>query len=1762
MDGEQWALLHPVVGAGSLGLICLLSLPALGQLWTKARLARRNRGAHGSGGYEAISPVFESRDGQATEESEAAFSDRWPRLGAWISLFLGLAASVAAAVLLTIHTGSSPPASETTPWLLTFDNWADVPAWALAAIQCASIPTKLQYDRRFLLATVGFWSSVILLGSLGFRYGYDVVYVLSGRNHESADRRNTALGAAACWLVQILAALAAALSFASFPHRPDVYYDGNLVDQQHASSLLTRFGFNWNRVVFDIANERKLELQDLPNLDGDTRSSCVSAHYVGRGGGVGGKKGRLWWQLIMACKWPLFLQWVLTFVRSVLALFPQFVLYQFLEGLDNHQGGNKAANPRLWGWVIGLGASLMLQVWVNSVQRWLTFSRLEAPLSSLVQSLIFQKALRLDEAAETGQKTADNSDQHKQSGNDKKDGKKTAGKTDDKDAAQTKREGDVRQSVVNHMKLDSNRMMVFCTYNYWFPLALFKLILAGTALARLLGWKALLSGLGCALLVYPISHVMSRKYAVIQFGLMKYRDAKAHVLTEALQGMRQIKYSALEQLYERKILESRNEELKQFWRVAKWMCSLSLIINMGPILLSCVSLSIYTITTPTHVRASVIFASLGLFDQLDEAIGYLPIIQVYLMEAWTSCVRVEKYLNQPDKAPVAVPGDSIVFENATVRWPRVEDLDVKANGEQTTTPSREVSTDVAPAAASETHGDGDNNAVPPADQETRSILRDINLAFPNGELSLVTGKTGSGKSLLLAAILGEVKLVSGSVKVPEAPSASVIDNANIGDENWIMPSLTAFVSQTPWIESGTLKENILFGLPFREARYQHVLQACDLEKDVELLIDGDETEVGPKGVTLSGGQRWRVALARALYSRAGILLFDDVLSAVDAHVGRIIVDQALTGEQLAQGRTRILATHHPEQCLAHAAYLVKLDNGRMKAAERLTHGPDGEPVASSSSSSSSSSGGAAAQAPADRDSNEPQASDGGGLPTNVDASKRTARKMNEEEERQTGRVKSHVYREYIKASNSYFLWVAVILLLILGRLLGVATTWSLKELSGSYPGDTTANGYHFVTQMAEPEWGWQVPTKHPTPPILRPTASQPTDNDDAKYRRSIIFWLCAYVIFDFSNLLLAISQQLLIMFTGLRASRALFARMTHSILHAPLRWADTVPTGRILNRFTSDTFTQGKLAFFLSLSLPSSVSLCLCDAVLTSNCFSSISVSPYIMIFGVTLLFFYGRIASVYIAAAREAKRINSVAHSPVYDQFSSVLTGLSTIRAFHRTGFYMNRMFGLIDNATKANWALQLLARWMNFRMGMFGAVFVTTVAVCIVFGNVEASLAGFGLVFALRYTSALSRLLANVTSIELGFNAAERILEYIEIDTESEGGQDAPAAWPSKGHIEVENLTVKYAADLPPVLKELNFEVRPGERIGVVGRTGAGKSTLAAVFFRLLEPQQGSVRIDGIDIATLKLDQLRSRLAIIPQDPFLFSGTLRSNLDLDGSIDDYDLHSVLERVHLVESQAGGEVAQPPTHDAAIAHTAASAEEVLLLEATGAEPLVADDNTTAADGTAVVASDSATEVGSSIPEEAASSGSTNGNANDDINNFTNLEMPISTGGGNLSQGQRQLVCLARSLLARPKIVVLDEATSAVDRGTDSAIQESLRREFAAGGCTVLVIAHRLSTVADFDRLLVLREGRVAEMGTPRELMERGMALDEQRAAEATTTGGSTEGDAEADADGRSQSTSESPDSGPTGDAGAFWELVKKSAEKDKLMEMVFGKED
>lgn len=877
-----------------------------------------------------------------------------------------------------------------------------IPVQGFIFFQSIFLPRRGDYGAKYRLANFALVCSVLTLASLVYRSKFG--YVL--RASEPAR-----LAQGVCWLLQAIAAVAAFFAFGFFPRRPDVYFKGTLVDQQHTVSLLSKISFSWNSFVFDISKQRQLEMEDLPKLDYLTRSRNLHEMFTARDG-----SGRLWWRLLKFHWVELAQQWLLVLVSAVLALIPNYMMYNLLGRLEQPSTPDSSIAETL-AWALALCLSLSLDNIVGSLLSWWTNSRLVIPLGAVLQTLVFDKAMKEHETAMPPPRPQEQDDQ-------KTDSKDKSDKNDKGDAAPKvqgkEKKDEVRQSVINHMKLDSGRVTMFCSFNYYLPLAVVKLVLAGGFLVTILGWKAVVAGLGSAALVIPLNTWMSKKYAKIQFGLMRYRDGKAHLLTEALQGMRQIKYSALEQHWEDKILKSRNEELAQYWKASLFMCGVMLIMNLGPLLLACVSQSVYAWEQGGNIKASVIFASLGLFDQLDEATALLPILQVYMMEAWTSCVRLEKYFSQPDKAPVAVSGETIVFDNATVAWPKKEDPDAA-----------------------------------PEPTEERSMLRDVSLSFPEGKFSIVAGKTGSGKSLLLAAILGEVKLLSGTVKTPTPPLEEELDEAKpIPRDEWLIPSLTAFVSQTPWIETGTVRENITFGLPFVESRYQDVLRACSLEKDVELLIDGDETEVGPKGVTLSGGQRWRVALARALYSRAGIVILDDVLSAVDAHVGRCIVDLALTGE-LAEGRTRILATHHAELCMPKASYLVRLQDGRVESAEAIT--PTDTTIASSSGSKRSSIHDVS-ETQTMIDAQESQISSEETTIAGIEQPNGGKKKSSKEDEekRETGRVKWKVYMTYLRASKAPILWLFVVFFIVSGGLASIGRVWSFKKLTdGSSAGEAS-----------------------------------------------------------------------------------------------------------------------------------------------------------------------------------------------------------------------------------------------------------------------------------------------------------------------------------------------------------------------------------------------------------------------------------------------------------------------------------------------------------------------------------------------------------------------------------------------------------------------------------------------------------------------------------------------------------------------------------
>ncbi|KAI9931721.1 hypothetical protein ASPWEDRAFT_150886 [Aspergillus wentii DTO 134E9] len=1096
------------------------------------------------------------------------------------------------------------------------------------------------------------------------------------------------------------------------------------------------------------------------------------------------------------------------------------------------------------------------------------------------------------------------------------------------------------RSVINLATVDARRIADFASFGYRLPSSVLKLSVACALLIRLIGWRSLACGLGSFLLLMPVNMFVARRYSRAQKILMSHRDQKMAVVTEILRGIRQVKLSAMEGEYQSRILAARQVELRALWRSFLYNISLSCLWIFGPLLLSTVSLGAYSILHG-DLSASVAFTAMSIFGSLEMTLSILPEMISSGLEAKISCERIEAYLTTtPERQVVALPDEKISLQNATISW--------ASNPEQ------------------------------PSNQQ-RFVLRNLNLTFSYKGLSIISGKTGSGKSLLLASLLGECDLLSGAVTSPSRPQSPP-------GQSWIVDGAIAYVAQIPWIENATVKDNILFGLPYNAARYQQTLFACALEKDLEMLEDKDLTEIGADGVNLSGGQRWRVSLARALYSRAGVLILDDIFSALDTHTGEHVYRHALVGP-LGAGRTRILATHHASLCLGHADYSVVLENGGVGYAGPVDNGEKREemPCPDEFVGFGQQPSGAVSS-----------------TQTSVDQTSSSRKAFTQEETRGKGSIKLSMWAAYFRMGGRVPWWVLVISGYLSYVLFYFGRAWWVNVWTKS------------TSTHLEPERHLNI-VSHSIDNVM--TVSQAD--------HPISFYLEVYIALSIATFIFGATKYYLLLCGTVEASKNLFDQLTYTVLRAPLRWLDTVPLGRILNRFTMDFhLIDSRLA--VNLGNVTDELLQVLGITL-----SGILVSPLLAVFSLILLLLCLQISSTYLAGAREIKRLESVARSPISDQFETCLTGLTTIRAFGRVGAYLDLIHVKVDRHARAWSNLWLFNRWLGFRISVVGVAFSTATAALVMYTpGVTASLAGFALSFSLQYSNAISMSLKQYANTEMNMNSTERAIEYSRIETEDQGGLRPPAAWPTSGRLEIEDLAVSYASDLPPVLDGLTFSA-VNERVGVVGRTGAGKSTLSLALFRFLEARRGSIHIDGIDISKINLHDLRSRLAIIPQDPVLFSGTIRSNLDPFSQHTDAEVLDALERVHLINSD---------------------------------EACFSTD----------------TEPGHTQPP----------------NIFTSLTSTISEGGLNLSQGQRQLLCLARAILSQPKIMVLDETTSAVDMDTDKLIQRSIREELPHVS-TLLVIAHRLSTIADFDKILVLDAGRGVEFGTPRDLMEQGGAFRE-----------------------------------------------------------------
>ncbi|KAG0279202.1 hypothetical protein BGZ95_001991 [Linnemannia exigua] len=1154
-------------------------------------------------------------------------------------------------------------------------------------------------------------------------------------------------------------------------------------------------------------------------------------------------------------------------------------------------------------------------------------------------------------------------------------------------------------SITSHMSVDADYWLeggIFLTTWVAVPLEIF---LGLVLLHRLLGWSAWV-GFLTMLTITPLQVWRARIFEKLQRQKTNFIDERIRLTTEVLSAIKIVKLYAWEDAFLKRILDVRNMELGVLRHMGVLYAVMSIVFNSLTLIICLVTLSVYAKWggpefTPGTLTPQIVFVSMTLFALLKVPIASMTETATATVTLTVGTSRIQAFLLQEENNPDAIVRQdisgssaeepSVVIQEATFSWLKESNSTNKSDigeGED------------ADETQTLLQGSQDGESV----DIQRPTLQRINLSVKSGSLVAIVGRVGQGKSSLLSALIGEMYKFHGHAKT-------------IGR--------IAYVPQQSWILNATLRDNILFGLEYDQERYSRIIAASGLGPDLTILPAGDQTEIGERGINLSGGQRQRVALARAAYNDADIYLLDDPLSAVDAHVDQHLWRELIGPQGLLRNKTRLLVTHgihHLQEvdqiillkdgCVAETGHFEDLMASGQTFCQLIceyaaTHRSQGGSSASSGAESDkaktqsqrtidSSTGVDAASAAAKH-------GDVGTKDTKKDMKKNKRASIINAENILDGGLSASIFLRYLRAIT-YKYAMLIMLFQVLMQVCYVGTSLWLKYWIG-----------------------------------------QNEDSDPAA-RPSLGLFLSV-----FSGLTLVYVLMGIVLFwvafgvARIHASEYLHRIFMRRIMRLPPAFFDTTPLGRIINRVSSDFASiDDRIPWKLFEAIGHAVSLVASLMVVAFTTPLFLVASPFIALI-------YYCVQKHYLRASQAVKRICRATQSPIYQHFQETLAGVSTIRAMDLQDRFITASAGRSDLYSNSFIAMAYCIRWMEILVQMVNVVI--TLLACLWFvllpqGSVNSATAGLALSFAMSNSQSLIWFARTYSDLYVHLIAVERVQEYAELKTEaplstapdSEAGRALDRHWPQDGRIEFVDYSTRYREGMDLVLKGISFTVEGGQKVGIVGRTGAGKSSLTLALFRMIEAANsewakassntsnpevgeqgeedqvdgGKIVIDQIDISTLGLADLRKNLAIIPQEPVLFAGTVRENIDPFGELEDAVLWEALERSYLksvISTLPGG-----------------------------------------------------------------------------------LNFEVAQNGENFSVGQRSLICLARALLRKTKILVLDEATSAVDIETDELIQKTIRSEFKDR--TILTIAHRIKTVMDSDKILVLDHGRVVEFDEPKVLLQ------------------------------------------------------------------------
>ena len=1114
-------------------------------------------------------------------------------------------------------------------------------------------------------------------------------------------------------------------------------------------------------------------------------------------------------------------------------------------------------------------------------------------------------------------------------------------------------------AVMNLVSVDVNKLSEMAAYMHFiFPQQPLTLILGMIYIVLLLGWSAVV-GLFLLVVAVPIQAYISRLLVSIGHRMLRATDERLNLASEVLACIKTVKFFAWEASFEKRMNDTRSKELALLRLQYVFLMLNNVTFIATPMLVTMATFGVHTLLFKQPLTAQKAFTALALFNTLRGPLSEFPVMIQWMLSSLVSARRINNFLNELETNKY----EQLLSDETFDPMPNLRNC---------------------PNSIGFSHAYFTYDTEPEKTKvENRFVLKDLSCQFPVGKISIILGPVGSGKSSVLLALLGEMQRIKGTTSIPCPLARSLLEP----DPLTSLTESTAYCAQSPWLLGTTIKQNILFGTEYNEERYNEVLRACALEPDLDILEYHDETEVGEKGTALSGGQKARISLARAFYSHARHILIDDALSAVDAHTSAWLCEQCFQGP-LAKGRTIILVTHAVTLMLPTASYAVVMNNGEVSAQgaplELKERGQILEPVEVKGN------GKKILQAPLDENKEKERKK----KIEHQRANKATADKNEEKIGREQSSL--NVYWLYMKSVApsphiAILAWILLSIMYVSIRAIDVGSGAWLRDWASSYD-NAVQTTYQLMRSWSTLAW-------------RAPAETLPADQT-WYYLKGYTYIVLVYILVN----LLANALQF---DTSIRASRRLYNAMSKALLHAKPLFFDKTPFGRIMNRLSRDMEdVDQELSPILQMTVENLISLV---AIISVICWAT----PRFLFVVVFVMALYYMIGTLYLASSRDLKRIESIQRSPLYTVVGETIAGTVTIRAYGDSERILRQSLVLIDKWNRAFLLLWYENRWLSICCDLSGAGVTLIAALFLLNNGADAALAGFTLSYAITLVEVVLWLVRLYTNVEIHMNSVERIGEYINVESEDQGGEEPPAHWPSStGMIHVRDLSVRYGPEHPLALSRVTFDIQPGHKIGIVGRTGSGKSTLSLAFFRFLEAENGSITIDGIDISHITLESLRRRLTIIPQDSQLFRGTIRSNLDPFGVCDDGDMWFALQRCQLA--------------------------------ATGSSPRVPG-------------------AGSVVKS---------------------LDDPVEQGGSNFSAGQRQLLSLARGMLKmrESRILILDESTANLDAESDALIQRTIREQMAPGA-TILTVAHRLKTIIDYDKVLVLGKGRVLEYDSPHALL-------------------------------------------------------------------------